>query len=393
MTKATPHNINFREPTLFPIFNRIIDGDSINIVGVGTVGKTHLIKHFTERIDVQDYFLKDKCNSNLSSNDLVFLRIDPNALLELPVSFQSNLGVPHSWLGMELIFRKLLASVRDRDPDPSNKKSLFSVTSKLYSKSHDRENLGPVLIFALLEEAITNFLEEYIPNGRLVIVFDEFQRMLNLPDTFFLNLRSLRDLFRYQICYVAATRQDLNQLVPRERAAILEPFMELFRDTIYIGAYASDSDLEELVTYLTHRKLGSDVRLDDHVFQRVKRLTGGHGGLVRTCFDYISQIEEARDDQVAIQALLQFRPVARECLVLLESLSVEEKSLLGSIAKERDFDPILSNRGVLRDLQNKQIVTELKTKVYIVPPLLNYFIYWREQGYFKGEDYAPYPPS
>lgn len=386
----------FREADLTDLFGRLIQGNCISLVGIGTVGKTHLIEHFSGNVDAQKHLLGQLSNVQLSHDDFMFVLIDPNAMLDpKPKALGTDHDLPVAWPGFELIFRRLLEAVRKAEGASSeDKDSLYRVISKRYMGIHNRERLGPIMSFALLELAVTSIFEEIITkggkDGRLVLVFDEFNKLLELPDSFFLNLRSLRDMFRYQLVYIVAARQEVNNLINPARLASLEPFTDLFQKPLYLGACQTEYDLETMFVYLQYRLQKADSPWTDRAKHQLFQVTGGHGGLMRTCFEFREVFQGSAKDETVALKLLQESSVVKECRIMLESFTAKEKSILETIAEAGSI-PLNSyiDAITLRTLEDKQVIERKSDAFCAAPLILQLYLKGRKQGLFTEPDYPP----
>ncbi|NOK57755.1 MAG: hypothetical protein GFH27_549287n59 [Chloroflexi bacterium AL-W] len=92
------------------------------------------------------------------------------------------------------------------------------------------------MAFRYLERICAQLCEHH----SIQIVFDQFEDLWQTaPARFFLNLRNLRDQFKYQIVYVLFTRERLQRT--RNELREVEAFWELFASHIYgLGMYNQD---------------------------------------------------------------------------------------------------------------------------------------------------------
>ena len=141
MAASTPYPVNFRDEEMRVVFDHIIDGDSLAIIGVGTVGKTLLVNHFSTRADVQDRYLK-AAQVPFRGADLLFLPIDPNAMLDVsPRAGEVGSALPAAWPGFELIFRRLVEAARAARRGRTAAAGLAERLERLYLDSTDPAQL------------------------------------------------------------------------------------------------------------------------------------------------------------------------------------------------------------------------------------------------------------
>lgn len=375
---------HYRETELVELFTNLIRGNSCCIVGVGTVGKTHLIEHFSENNDAQSYILSLIPETDFTPEDFLFVRIDPNAMLHIETD--TNVSIPASWPGFELIFRRLLERVMLIEGDAAHEKdSLYKFTSNSYAKI--APSRGPIMAYGLLESSVTAVIRELLPpNGRIVFVIDEFEKLLDLPDGFFRNLRALRDLHRYNLVFVVASRDDVSSIVPADRWSALEPFIDLFQKPIYLGLSQTEDDTEILFKYLHYRFMSDEKTWKKTARERLFALTGGHSGLMRTCFSFHGTFEQYGGEKL-VQQLLYESSVVKECNIIFKSISLVEQELLASIADDQETRiESYSNMVSLQKLRDKGLVSFVANSLEIQPKIFAYYMRGRSQGLFNKSD-------
>src|SRR5262249_21697792 len=100
--------LSFRSTEPGQLFKSILDGDSATLIGVGSVGKTHLIAHFAKRSEVQNYLFGDALHASLRDSNVLFIPVDGNAMLDMTLAINGNAArVPATWSGFELLLRSL----------------------------------------------------------------------------------------------------------------------------------------------------------------------------------------------------------------------------------------------------------------------------------------------
>lgn len=378
--RSTQYPRTFRNTELLEVFDRIIDGDSLSIVGIGTVGKTQLVEHFTGRRDVQDYYIKQCGIDNFGGEQVLFVRFDRNAMID-PATASLEDSLPAAWPAFELLFRRLVEAVREREKAGDE---LAAGLRTLYLELSDRRVLGPQRAFQLLEEAMGRvFTSRRPPVSRVAIVFDEFEPLPGLmPDSFFRNLRALRDRFRYQLVYFTLSRREITELVPEDRYSELEPFVELFRMPLYLGPYTEPEDIRHVLDYLVRRKKDAGWRWPPNGAEVLQQVSGGHAGLMRTCFEHLdlfADLAANNNDQRRfndlINAFLSQDAVNRECETILQSFSTQEQSLLTAIARNGSVVTGMGDMVTLERLRRKHVLAEARRNAYrVTPPLLHAYL-------------------
>jgi hypothetical protein len=409
---------NYREADLVDLMTRLlIKRRCVWMVGVGSVGKTHLIEHVSDYQNrnrpVQTHLLEKVRQAAPDLNvtdpsDLVFVRIDPNAMLDPDVSAEMTRKLPRSWYGIELIFRKLVEICdilevpgeevqANMPPDQRRELLLYEQIRRNYALILDQSMLGPVRAFALLEDAInivfTHYIEGRLANnrrrrtGRLIIVFDEFERLVKMmPNEFFLNLRALRDRFRYKLLFVVVARKEAIDVIPSDRRRHMESFTELFQAPLYIAGGRTKDDQDIMFTQLTDKQNWTEQAKSDAL-----RITGAHGGLLRSVVLQRDLFQRRMNETELVDNLLGRNEVVEECHIMLESISTRERQVMDAVLTGQTID--LKDKHIKRvfdSLIGKHILILQANTIYWVIPL-----FWRFYHGYRNKEYPndPYPPD
>jgi hypothetical protein len=413
-----PYPNNYREADLVDLMTRLlIKRRCVWMVGVGSVGKTHLIEHVSDYQNrnrpVQTHLLEKVRQTAPDLNvtdpsDLVFVRIDPNAMLDPDVSAEMTRKLPRSWYGIELIFRKLVEICdilevpgeevqANMPPDQRRELLLYEQIRRNYALILDQSMLGPVRAFALLEDAInivfTHYIEGRLANnrrrrtGRLIIVFDEFERLVKMmPNEFFLNLRALRDRFRYKLLFVVVARKEAIDVIPSDRRRHMESFTELFQAPLYIAGGRTKDDQDIMFTQLTDKQNWTEQAKSDAL-----RITGAHGGLLRSVVLQRDLFQRRMNETELVDNLLGRNEVVEECHIMLESISTRERQVMDAVLTGQTID--LKDKHIKRvfdSLIGKHILMLQANTIYWVIPL-----FWRFYHGYRNKEYPndPYPPD
>jgi hypothetical protein len=412
-----PYPNNYREADLVDLMTRLlVKKRCVWMVGVGSVGKTHLIEHMSDYQSrsrpVQTYLL-DKVRQSVPDlnvtdpSELVFVRIDPNAMLDPDVTAEMSKTLPRSWYGIELMFRKLVEvcdilevpgeeTLVNVAPSDRREQMLYEQIRKNYNLILDRASLGPVRAFALLEDAINIIFMKHIEarmgnkrrrTGRLIIVFDEFERLVKMmPNEFFLNLRALRDRFRYRLLFVVVARKEAVDVVPADRRRDMESFTELFQMPLYIAGGRTKEDQAIMINHITEKQNWSDQMKGEAL-----RVAGAHGGLLRSVVLQRDLFQQRLNETDLVENLLGRAEVVEECHIMLESISHRERQVLDAVLNGQTID--LKNKYIklaFDSLIGKQILMVQSNTIYWAIPL-----FWRFYRGYKNKEYPndPYPPD
>ncbi len=290
--------LHFREREVRTIMDAVAAGESCMIVGVGSVGKSNLLR-FLQREDVHDLYLGDH------DTDALFVYVDANKMLELSM-----------WGMMELMLHQLLIELTGR-----GESQIVEKIDSLHERATQPETR--LLTLRYLDRAIRMII------GRLgltlVFLCDEFDMLAqHLTARAFNALRALRDDYKYRLTYVAATRMELKRALPLD---VIEPLEELLTvNVVWLGPYQPD-DARLMLGRLSRRH---DVEVEEPAATMLLAQTGGHPGLLRAAFHETRQLSAGETDQLEMK--LRSSPRVRdECRRIWLSLDNDDHKTLAQI--------------------------------------------------------------
>lgn len=191
-------------------------------------------------------------------------------------------------------------------------------------------------------------------NCHLVVLIDQFDEVYrNLPPQFFVNLRGVRDEYKYRVSYVLLTRDELPRL---NSAPECEEFYELFSANVFGLAPYSQADALELLARVSSRY---DTHLPMEICEKLIELTAGHPGLLKaSCLALIrnNELLSGKSDEEAISDLLKIDDVRTECGKLWDGLGQDERLALKNLTADRV--EIHNDEDVIRRLRLKCLVKE-----------------------------------
>jgi DNA-binding winged helix-turn-helix (wHTH) protein len=310
----------FQTEMVRSIMGCVAAGDSCAIVGIGSVGKSNLLR-FLLRDDVRQAYLGDEHAAYL------FVYLDGNKLLK-----------PKLWGLVELVLHQLSLALAQRGVEPG----VLQVIENLHQKAAKRKNRA--LVSRYLDRALNLVVQQV--GLRLVLLLDEFDELAQkmLPRGF-AALRALRDDYKYRLMYIVATRLELNRLRPD--TAEIEMFDELVSShTFWLGLY-NEADARLTLSRLADRHKFS---LTPGKTEQLLTLTGRHSGLLREAY------RVAREQPPDLEQALASEPqVQAECQRIWLSLAAEEQQALITLAN--GVMPLPSQAGVLARLERKGLVS------------------------------------
>lgn len=362
--KKQQSNLNFREREINYLLNRLQAGDCCSVVGVGSVGKSNLLRHLL-RDEVHSFHLGPE-----EGDRIHMVLVDPNNMLEsLPMPHAPD--QPSAWSGYEIIMHRLYKAFYPLTglSDEEKKSFLFA-----YEQLHNGNNpLLPHIGLRYLELALEQLLKQDSPvrsKIKIVFIFDEFEEMLDaLPPKFFQTLRGVRDDYKYQLMYLTFTRKPISQILDENGydKLALEPFVELFTDsTLFLGPY-TEQDAIGMLDRLSERQ---NVNFSPSFRKFLLKATGGHAGILRASFRLASQIPFGTPEDRALQFLAGSPAIQSECRTIWDSLTEDERVTLSQIARSEN---VSASTAVVRLLLEKQLLTG-QGEVEINPQLFREFV-------------------
>ncbi len=380
-----PPNLRFTE--IERILRGYINaGDSCAIVGVGSVGKSNLLR-LLQRQDVLQ-FHKDQGNlPAFDKNQIATLLVDPYLTLEIPReggTFIYPLS-GSAWHGYEHILYRLFLLIEEQyltwEQQVDNEtllargwkdNDLFEqIQDKLQRMWSGNNPFTPLLGLRLLEHALQQYFW-YRPGSRIIIMFDEFEKcIMTMPPTFFQALRGLRDNFKYRLMFIVTSRREIDELVLETgHAREYESFLELFTDRYeYVGLYdRSDTDvmIDRLCTRHGEEWVNADPRR-----ALIYEATDGHAGLVRAVFSAHERILTGRPNRRVLEGLLKDPGICQECETIWLSLSEEARGTIQAIMEGR---PISDNDGSIMRLKARRLILREESGMTVAPPIFRAYL-------------------
>lgn len=316
-----PLPLSYRSRLLQPLMTALRLGECCSVIGIEGTGKSNLCR-FIERLDAQQTYWQDTPSW--------LLLIDSHSLILGEEKPEYNL--------VALLLQNLIAEAERRKFSAD----FLDHASALYSQLG--ANASPLLAFQSLQNLCKLLCQQH--QMQLVFVFDQFEDLWESMDArFFLNLRSLRDQFKYQVVYLVVTRERLQNLRPDARR--VEAFWELFSaHTYYIGPYDKD-DAAVMVKRLAARAGIAE----SAVSQEVISLSGRHPGLLRAIF-WAMRGDPALD----AENLPQVPSVYDECEKIWHAFSQDEQEVAWLITQNSPLPQ--ATLTTLNTLRLKEVVVD-----------------------------------
>lgn len=291
-----PLPLSFRSETIELIAESIRAGESCALVGVGSSGKSNIIRFLHDRADAREHYFGD------AARRLLWLMIDCNAL--------DTYDEPS-------LFTAMIDSLARAAAARSDLGTLTQTLDGLY-----REVVSPgggIHAFRNLRRTLETV--RAAGDFQFAFVLDDCDKLIQVaPPSLLRRLRALRDEFKYKLVYITATRRELHRLRP------LSPEFETFFEIVVVRSFAigpyADADARYMLDRLALR-LPTPRAIDPLEARRLIQATGGHGGLLKAAF-FATRAGETALDPDLIDALTNDSSVMDECRKVWESLEEEE---------------------------------------------------------------------
>lgn len=286
----------FRSQETDRIFAWLRAGESCQVIGIGSVGKSNFLR-FLQQKEIR------RARLGADGEPFLLVYVDANKLLDA-----SEAGL---W---ELMLHQVLVELSDRGLG----NGVFQEIDDLYQRA-----IAPAtrhVALRWLDRAASILCNQL--GMKLVFLFDEFDDLYrSLPAAVFKALRALRDDHKYKLMYVIATRTELARL--RKREEIYEAFEELVTPNLLWLFVYSEQDARDMLRRLAARYQS---RPGPKQIRMVLAVSGGHPGLIRAVFP---RLPEVTGD--VPEMLLADRQVQEEVRRIWQSLPEEEQKALAAL--------------------------------------------------------------
>jgi hypothetical protein len=298
---------------------------------VASVGKSNLLR-FLVRPDVCQHYLGGSWGSYL------FVIIDRNKLAEVS-----------AWGLYELFLHGLLQAL-----EVAGGSEICNESSTRFEAHYGR------VVTSRDDLLAQRYLSRWVGtlsktgNYRFVFLLDDFDDVLSdLQQGVFLNLRALRDDYKYQVSYISFTRR-LLPLLRGDMETTLESFYELLSGNVFPVRPYNCADARLMIERLMARR---QVRLTDAVIEHLIWTSGGHSGLLRAGFELVRSMPSGQV-RPAPRWMAEEYGVELECRKVWDSLTEQEREVLSYAALKRRWpgsDELvaqhLAKKGLLKSVQ------------------------------------------
>lgn len=317
----------FRAQVLEPVMSTLRAGECCSIVGAGGVGKSNLARMLASA-DVQQHYW--------GAEPAWIVLIDSNAITS---ALHDGFGL------LELVIHCLIREAERRCLDAEFVAGLDQLHSRLVGQPN------ALLALRYTERIIGRLLEQQ-GLRRIVLLFDQFEDIwANLDAQLFLNLRYLRDEFKYRLVYLTVMRERLQRVRRRSRddVAAVEAFWELFEPHVFGLGMCNWDDAMLVIERIARRH---DRRVAKELAEAAFTATGGHPALLRATYWTVQSVELLHN---AVDEIIAIPEIAQECVKLWQDLLPDEQHLIRMIATDNPASS--KDNETLAELRLKGLVT------------------------------------
>lgn len=318
-----PLPLSFRSNLLERVMPALQAGECCSLVGVSGTGKSNVARFLQQR-DVQQAYWND--------DSIWIISLDSQGLI-------FNEEQKAEYIVTEMMINRLLEEAE------SCRVSLASLTWDTETYQSPLGTQSYPLALRTLQDICKNLCEQH--EIQLIFMFDQFDDLWQtLEPQFFLNLRHLRDQFKYCVTYLTITRNRLERM--RQDTKAIESFWELFSVHTYgLGPY-NDSDALIMLKRLATRAGISSNEIPPDIIN----ISGGHPAILRAIF---WAFHNSSQKSLNIDDLLNTPSIVQECEKVWLDLSPAEQQITQFAAQQIPLSHY--KLEVLNDLRMKGIVS------------------------------------
>ncbi len=359
---------DFRRDETAYVMERWLATQSCALVGIGSVGKSNLLRHLASA-KTQAHYLGDALGTSFRA-----ITIDPNMLGSLPDAGIAS-DSTRAWAGYELMMHRLFLAFYPFEQLSKDEAHRFY---EVYESIQDGTN--PLYAYMSLRHFELALDLLFRQGARIVFMFDEFEEMMRMmPVKFFQNLRGLRDSYKSQMAYLTFTRAPLDTVSAQLGIpdADIESFNELFTDnTYFVGPY-NEADAARMLAELAMR---TGKTLAHDTAQTLLATTGGYAGLLRSSFSLIEPgvlLTPTLDNIHKTASYLSLRlPIRTECRTIWLSLTQAEQYVLRAVARLAAYDVNVDTQVAVNQLIQKRLLRldKASNQLFIHPPVFSVYV-------------------
>lgn len=292
-------------------------GNASQVLGIPGIGRTVFFGLLAFNKKVKELHLKER------AGEYHFVLVDFTALKDESLSEVAKtilLAMSQSLKERELLEEATFVKNIFQENNTGSDIQLFQGTHKAVDYLAHEKNLSVVLLF--------DSFEVYAPH---------------IDPRFFNHMTALRDHMRYRLSLIFSLNRPLESVVDGE--LVSEVNQLIAGHTLWLSL--SDKESNEFVKDFLEKQFSKTI--DDTLFERVLKATGGHAKLVKV------SLEESLQENVGGEGFLAFaeenRAIRSVCYEIWDSLHADEQLALKSIISGNSVEPDSSAISYLSEAQ------------------------------------------
>lgn len=342
MTSAiieTQYPINYREKEAKELGESLKHRQSVNIVGIKRIGISNFLRFFMYNDKTIETYIGD-------NRKHFFIPVDLIDLVELEI-------FPF-WT---LTLKRIVDEVEKSDL-PSGTKSKIN---SFFLNSIQSQDL--FLIIDCIRQALMLLVAQgYLPT----IFFNRFDRIASVyTPSFFDNLQGLRDAANQELAYVFTSYRSLDTIFPLSRTSL-----SVLAHVMYMGL-ASPKDMEVIYGLFVERH---GIKLPDNIKNELFRIVNGNVQYLQLALIILTEkgIESVKNEKELFELLIQDERITLQSEELLESLTKDEKKILGDILGKHDITLAEKEKNIY--LWETGFISEKNNSYKIFSPLFEDYL-------------------
>ncbi|MGB8646296.1 MAG: AAA family ATPase [Anaerolineae bacterium] len=298
--------VDFREKIIAEIAALAGRGESCSLVGVGSSGKSNVLRHL-KRADVRIEYWKQ------AAPRILYLYVDCN---KLPQYDEFDL------------YTRLLELLAEAAGQAGGAlAALQAPFDQAWEQSV--QSASPLIAQHKLEQALVQAFAQGAE--QVLVALDDCDPLILQSPAALRGLRALRDEHKYKLVYITATRLELWTIHPAHTPEF-ETFYELLSaHTLAVPPY-EPAEAEYMLRRLVARVTPPGRPLYEDESRRIIQLSGGHAGLLKAIYSATNDGEKALAPNL-MDLLARNAEVWEECGKIWDSLEEQEQTTVAMIAQ------------------------------------------------------------
>lgn len=356
--------LTYRKEETEYVMERLIAGECVSLISTGDLGTSELLLHFTQS-SVLTHYMGER------SNNIYTVPIAPNMLT--PISSHDSITF-RIWVMCELLLHRLYLRTYPFDMLGDDAQGFFDT----YQALQDGTNpLYAAMGSRYFEHSLQYFIRR---NIRIVFMFNEFNRLFELiPPHFFDQLKGIHENTFNRVSFVTISNSPIPILAEQLDASDqkqFQPFMQLFRDSVYYIGPLSSIDINNLINRIKVKH--PYMQPSDAALEFLKYATGGYNGLFQAGYRALEMMGniDQKNNWGDVERMANRVNVRSECEVIWESLTPSEQLIIRTVAQRIPSEVNAEDETAITRLVQRRLlrVNRESSTLQIEPPIFNIFV-------------------